>query len=176
MTSFVNEKTHSLVSFCLSRRLLPLLLNSKRSAVLLEKREMQILIIYHGVLSYLTGSVRQATIVALRSGRQATIVALGYHSVKSRILDTKTAKNAYIRQYLDCRPIEEIKTNIQSLGEIIMAAKNTTPDVSSGSEDEVSYSETETETESDSDPSKISTDDEDTSFNVRNACNTVDRD
>ena len=57
-----------------------------------------------------------------------------------------------------------------------MAAKNTTPDVSSGSEDEVSYSETETETGSDSDPSKISIDDEHTSFNVRNACNTVDRD
>ena len=57
-----------------------------------------------------------------------------------------------------------------------MAAKNTTPDVSSGSEDEVSYSETETETESDSDSSEISTDDEDTSFNVRNVCNTADRD
>ena len=45
-----------------------------------------------------------------------------------------------------------------------MAAKNTTPGVSSASEDEVSYSETETETESDSDSSEISTDNEDTSF------------
>ena len=57
-----------------------------------------------------------------------------------------------------------------------MAAKNTTPDVSSGREDEVSYPETKTETESDSDSSEISTDDEDTSFNVRNVCNTADRD
>ena len=57
-----------------------------------------------------------------------------------------------------------------------MVAKNTTLDVSSGSKDEVSYSETETETESDADSSEISTDDEDTSFNVRNVCNTGDRD